>query len=128
MSLEQYSQSNDVFKEEKYQKYNINSTRQNLKWVESLKNRTKQNKISNDIIFSSQKRKIKLEEMIENAKIHKEANRPLIKIKEFDGQTKVCQCCLLPSNDNIYMRTFNFCENTDNYAGCGRGISLYFSF
>ena len=94
MSLEQYSQSNDVFKEEKYQKYNINSTRQNLKWVESLKNRTKQNKISNDIIFSSQKRKIKLEEMIENAKIHKEANRPLIKIKEFDGQTKFCQCLL----------------------------------
>ena len=26
------------------------------------------------------------------------------------------------------MQTFSFCENTDNYAGCGRGTSLYFSF
>ena len=66
--------------------------------------------------------------MIEKAKIHKEANRPLIKIKEFDGNTKFCQCCYLPANDNIYMKNFSFCENTDNYAGCGRGTSLYFSF
>ena len=74
------------------------------------------------------KSEITLEKMISLAKIHREANRPLIKIKDFDGQTKFCQCCSLPSKDDIYLRNCSFCENTDKFAEYGRGTSLYFSF
>ena len=74
------------------------------------------------------KSEISLEKMISLAKIHSEANRPLIKIKDFDGQTKFCKCCSLPSKDDIYLRNCSFCENTDKFAEYGRGTSLYFSF
>ena len=74
------------------------------------------------------KSEVSLEKMISLAKIHREANRPLVKIKDFDGQTKFCQCCSLPSRDDIYLRTCSFCENTDKFAEYGRGTSLYFSF
>ena len=74
------------------------------------------------------KSEVSLETMIKLAKIHSEANRPLIKIKEFDCKTKFCQCCSLPSKDDIYMRNCSFCENTDKFAEFGRGTSLYFSF
>ena len=121
-----YIQSNDSFKSRNKDKMNLNQPRTSLKWVENLKFR-RQSIIENNI-QSNSKKEIKIEEMIEKAKIHQEANRALIKIKEFDGQTKFCQCCYLPSNDNIYLKTFSFCENTDNYAEYGRGTSLYFSF
>jgi hypothetical protein len=71
---------------------------------------------------------ISLEKMIKLAKIHREANRPLIKIKEFDNNTKFCQCCSLPAKDDICLRNCSFCENTDQFAEFGRGTSLYFSF
>ena len=74
------------------------------------------------------KSEISFEKMISLAQIHREANRPLIKIKDFDGQTKFCQCCSLPSKDDIYLRNCSFCENTDKFAEFGRGTSLYFSF
>ena len=66
--------------------------------------------------------------MIAKAQIHQKANRPLIKLKEFDGGTKFCQCCLLPAEDDIYLRKCNCCENTDKFASYGRGTSLYFSY
>ena len=65
---------------------------------------------------------------IELAKQHREANRPLKKIKDFDEKTKFCPCCNLPIRDDKCEKIFNFCDNTDGYAECGRGISLYFSF
>ena len=74
------------------------------------------------------KSEISFEKMLSLAQIHREANRPLIKIKDFDGQTKFCQCCSLPSRDDIYLRECSFCENTDKFAEFGRGTSLYFSF
>ena len=112
---------------------NLNSKkkkpRASLKWVETLRNKKgkNSNKISaNNKIFI--KKGLKIEDMIDNAKIHREANRPLKKIKEFSSLTKFCQCCYLPVKDNIYIRNFKFCENTDEYAECGRGTSLYFSY
>ena len=115
---------------------NLNSNNSNsksrlsLKWVESLKSKKKEkkNNDSDNNLYSIKKRGIKKEEMIDNAKIHREANRPLKKIKEFSSLTKFCQCCYLPVKDNIYIRNFHFCENTDEYAECGRGTSLYFSY
>ena len=68
------------------------------------------------------------ESMIAKAEIHQRANRPLIKIKEFDGSTKFCQCCYLPAEDDKYLRKCTFCENTDKFASYGRGTSLYFSY
>ena len=68
------------------------------------------------------------EEIINNAKIHRQANRPLKKIKEFDDVTKFCQCCYNPMKDKVHLTNFNFCDNTDEYAEFGRGISFYFFY
>ena len=106
---------------------NNNQIRPSLKWIDNLKNVKRQSIIDNNKQLFS-KKTIKNDEMIKKAKIHREANRPLMKIKEFDGNTKFCECCYLPSNDNKYLKNFNFCENTDNFAEFGRGTSLYYSF
>ena len=112
-------------------KINSNQSRVNLKWVESLRqkktiNTNNNNNSYNDL--SNSKDKSKIESMIENAKIHREANRPLFKIKEFDGFTKFCKCCYLPAKDDIYLKNFSCCENTDKFAECGRGITLYYFY
>ena len=65
---------------------------------------------------------------IELAKLHREANRPLNKINEFNKRIKFCPCCSLPVEQKGYIERFNFCDNTDNFSGCGRGISLYYSY
>ena len=115
-------------------KLNNNKSRFSIRWVDNLKIKKRQSVINNANINDNKnkqlykKKELKIEEMIENAKIHREANRPLKKIKEFGGYTKFCQCCYLPVKDNICVKNFNFCENTDNYAECGRGTSLYFSY
>ena len=108
-------------------KKNISQMRNSLKWIDNLKNVKRQSLIDNNKQLFTIKT-LKNDEMIKKAKIHREANRPLMKIKEFDGNTKFCQCCYLPSNDNKYLKNFNFCENTDKFAECGRGTSLYYSF
>ena len=65
---------------------------------------------------------------IELAKLHREANRPLRKIKEFNNNTKFCPCCSLPVEQKGYIEKFNFCDNHDKFSECSRGISLYFSY
>ena len=80
-----------------------------LKWaIKLIKARKK--KIETPMFI---KRELKAEEMLENAKIHRQANRPLKKIKEFDGLTHFCQCCYNPMKDEIHVTNFNFCDNTD---------------
>ena len=116
--------------------FNLNSNysherlRPSIKWVESLKNKEKEktNVNSYNTKFSIQRLGIKKDEMIDNAKVHREANRPLKKLKEFSSLTRFCQCCSLPVKDNIYLRNFNLCEKIDEYAECGRGTSLYFLY
>ena len=65
---------------------------------------------------------------IELANYHKNSNRPLKKLKEFDQSTKFCPCCSLPVEQKGYLERFNFCDDTDEFIQCGTGISLYFSF
>ena len=74
---------------------NLARRRSSLNWVNKFKNK-------NPTIGKSQvniETEISAENMIAKAKIHREANRPLIKLKEFDGNTKFCQCCYLPAED-----------------------------
>ena len=97
-----------------------------IKWVEKLRSSKKH--ITNYDNNISIKKEFNFEDMINNAKIHREANRPLKKIKEFTSLTKFCQCCCFPVKDNIYIRNFHFCENSDEDAECGRVTSLYFSY
>ena len=120
-------QSKDIILEENNLKEKQIQGRGSIKWLDNLRQSKRQSYIDNDE-YNNRKKELKFEEMIELAKIHREANRPLIKIKEFDGQTKFCQCCHLPSNDNIYLKAYSFCDNTDKFAEFGRGTSLYFSF
>ena len=65
---------------------------------------------------------------IELAKTHRDANKPLKKIKEFDEKVEFCPCCSLPKKKEGYIEEFNFNENTDEFSLCGMGIPLYFSF
>jgi len=62
------------------------------------------------------------------AKEHRSANRPLCKKNEFNKDTKFCPCCSLPVEQKGYIERFNFCDNTDKFSECGRGISLFFSY
>ena len=98
--------------------------RSSMNWVKKLGQRKNTMRKSQINI----QKEISVEDMITKAQIHCKANRPLIKIKEFDGGTKFCQCCYLPAEDNIYLRTCTFCENTDKFADYGRGTSLFFSY
>jgi hypothetical protein len=45
---------------------------------------------------------------IELANYHKNSNRPLKKLKEFDQSTKFCPCCSLPVEQKGYLERFNF--------------------
>ena len=65
---------------------------------------------------------------IELAKLHRDANKPLKKIKEFDEKVEFCPCCSLPKKKEGYIEEFNFNENIDEFSLCGMGIPLYFSF
>ena len=96
-----------------------------IKWVDNLNKNRKSIIQKNKIDIATE---ISAENMIAKAEIHRRANRPLIKLKEFDGNTKFCQCCYLPAEDNKYLRICNFCENTDKFADYGRGTSLFFSY
>ena len=112
------------------------SSRASIKWIDNLiikkresasfPNINNNNFNNNKILY--EKKELNLQEMIANAKIHRKANRPLKKLKEFDGNTRFCKCCYLPVKDNLSVKSFSFCENTDNFAVCGRGTSLYFSY
>ena len=98
----------------------------NLRWINKIRNSAKKNKSIDKPIFI--KKELEAEEMLENAKIHRHANSPLKKIKEFDGLTKFCQCCYNPMKDNIHVTNFNFCDSPDEYAEFGTGIPLYFFY
>ena len=121
-----------MFSNEPHAHFSLNSTKDHKKTSRSKHtssfHRKKETRKSRLLLSMPTKSEKTLEQMISLAKIHSEANRPLIKIKDFDGQTKFCQCCSLPSKDNKYLRNCSFCENTDKFAEYGRGTSLYFSF
>lgn len=113
--------------EEKKQNNNDNelkSNRSNLKWL----NKLKRNKNPTPKRLSQGKFNLDGVGEIEYAKLHRDANRPLRKIQEFDRNMKFCPCCSLPVEQKGYIERFNFCDNTDKFAECGRGISLYFSY
>ena len=65
---------------------------------------------------------------IEEAKKHRSANRPLHKIKDFNSNVNFCRCCNLPCEEKGIIEPFKFCDNIDNFAECGLGVSLYFYF
>ena len=100
--------------------------RSTIKWLNNINKNKKQTLKENEIIHIETQTSIK--DMIAKAEIHRRANRPLIKLKEFDGNTKFCQCCYLPAEDGEYLRRTSFCENTDKFADYGRGTSLFFSY
>ena len=68
------------------------------------------------------------EGLIEFAKLHSSSNKPLHQIQDFNSNTKFCPCCNLPAEQENILIPFKICENTDNFAQCGEGISLYFTF
>ena len=111
-------------KSKKSQTQKLDKTLLNLKWIKKLRKTTVKKKDTPIFI----KKELEGEEMLENAKIHRQANRPLKQIKEFDDLTKFCQCCYNPMKDQIHLTNFNFCDSTDEFTVFGRGISLYFSY
>ena len=111
-------------KNKKRQSQQIEPAILNLKWVNKL---TKALKNPQDKTIYI-KKDLEAEEMLEKAEIHRQANRPLKKIKEFDGSMKFCQCCYNPLTDKTHVINFNFCDSTDEFAVFGTGISFYFFY
>ena len=108
----------------KSQSFSLGRSILGLNWINKL--RRTRTKDKDTPIFT--KHEIEADEMIKNAEIHRQANRPLKKIKEFDGLTKFCQCCYNAMKDDVHVTNFHFCDETDEYAEFGRGISLYFFY
>ena len=65
---------------------------------------------------------------IEWAKEHASANRPMNKIGQFNKKTNFCNCCNLPCETPGIIERFSFCEKTENFSVCGKGVPLYFYF
>ena len=66
---------------------------------------------------------------IENARKHRNANRPLHLIAGgLNDNVNFCHCCDLPCEEKGIIEPFNVCDNADKFAECGLGISLYFFF
>ena len=62
------------------------------------------------------------------AKEHASANRPMNKLGQFNKNTNFCNCCNLPCETPGVIEPFSFCENTENFSVCGKGVPLYFYF
>ena len=74
------------------------------------------------------KKRIKGRRKVRKCENSSTSESSLKKIKEFDGFTKFCQCCYNPMKDQVHVKDFNFCDSTDEFAGFGIGISLYFIY
>ena len=65
---------------------------------------------------------------IKIAKIHREAIRPLKKIKDLtkeDIKNNSCPCCGLPLKINGKLEEYKMCDNPDEFSDCGEGVILY---
>ena len=68
---------------------------------------------------------------IKIAKIHREATRPLKKIKDLTEEeikNNSCPCCGLPTQICGKLEDFKMCDSPDEISNCGNGVILYFSF
>jgi len=65
---------------------------------------------------------------IENAKKHRDANRPLHVLQEINNNVNFCHCCDLPCPEKGIIEPFKVSDHADTFAECGIGISLYFFF
>ena len=123
--LQNYSNSGENDKRESG--VNYARRRSSLNWVQNLQNAKKKQGDKSPINIKEEENN-STKNKLAKAKIHGKANRPLIKMRDFDESTKFCQCCFLPVKDDIYLRKSSFCENTDKFADYGRGTSLFFSY
>ena len=68
----------------------------------------------------------------ELAKKHRNANRPLKVLGDLSEDNieniNFCHCCDLPCEKKGVIEPFSMCDNTDIFAKCGIGISLYYLF
>ncbi len=68
---------------------------------------------------------------IKIAQIHREATRPLKKLKDLTEEeikNNSCPCCGLPTQICGKLEHFKMCDNPDEISNCGDGVILYFSF
>ena len=103
------------------------------------KNKVKHNKNKNDnfireAALSTVRYQIQNKFSLDNlgkikwAKEHASANRPMNKLKEFNKNTKFCNCCNLPCETPGIIQPFSACEKSENFSICGRAVPLYFYF
>ena len=117
----------DLFsKDKKVTKTKRNSKKSNktIKGLKSLKT------LDNIEIKQGMKTKFSLGE-IKIAKIHKEATRPLKKIKDLTKEelnNYSCPCCGLPTQIKGKLENYKMCDSPDEFSDYGEGVILYFSF
>ena len=62
------------------------------------------------------------------AERHRDANRPLHKIKHFTSKVKFCNCCNLPQETKGIIERFSYWDSIEKFAECGIGTYLYFYY
>ena len=68
---------------------------------------------------------------IKIAKIHREVNKPLKKIKDLTKENiknNSCPCCGLPTKISGKLEDYKMCNIPDEFFNSGEGVILYFSF
>ena len=97
---------------------------------EQKKNPPVQKALTRTIVVRNKIEEFSLDNLgkIEHAKRHRSANRPLHKIKDFNDNVNFCICCYLPCEEKGIIEPFHCCDDIDDFAECGLGITLYFYF
>ena len=86
---------------------------------------------SGSIEVKQKKNSLFSEGEIKIAKIHREATRPLKKIKDLTKEeikNNSCPCCGLPTQIFGKLEHYKMCDSPDEISNCGEGVILYFSF
>ena len=105
-------------------KRNSKKSNKTIKGLKTLKT------LDNIEIKEGRKTKFSLGE-INIAKIHKEATRPLKKIKDLTKEelkNYSCPCCGLPTQIKGKLEDYKMCDSPDKFCDYGEGVILYFSF
>ena len=100
--------------------------------IHKKKNKTmKELPTSGSIELKQKKNSLFSKGEIKIAQIHREATRPLKKIKDLTEEeikNNSCPCCGLPTQICGKLEHFKMCDNPDEISNCGDGVILYFSF
>ena len=108
-----------------------NEQKEILKDSQNLKKNTRDMPLMRTILVKSKLETHSLDDLgnHELAMKHRYANKPLKVLGDLsEDDVNFCHCCDLPCEKKGIVEPFEMCDDTDLFAKCGIGISLYYLF